>query len=81
LQRQQVESLVRGMKLPLTVKLGHVQLTPSQLAELQVGDVVVLHQRTSQPLKAFISGRPAFLGWPGQLAGKQAFQIEADLAQ
>lgn len=80
-QRQQMESLVRGMKLPLTVKLGQAQLTAPQLAELQIGDVVVLHQRTTEPLKAFVSGRPAFLGWPGQIAGKQAFQIESDLAK
>jgi flagellar motor switch protein FliM len=76
-----MESLVRGMKLPLTVHLGQVQLTAPQLAELRIGDVVVLHQRTTEPLRAFVSGRPAFLGWPGQMAGKQAFQIEADLAK
>ena len=80
-QRQQMESVMRGMTLPLTVKLGQVQLTAPQLAELQIGDVVVLHQRTSDPLRAFVSGRPAFLGWPGQIGGKQAFQIEADLAK
>lgn len=79
-QRHQMESLVRVMKLPLTVTLGKVQLTAPQLAELQVGDVVFLHQRTTEPVKAFISGRPVFLGWPGQTAGKQAFQIEAELA-
>ena len=80
-QRQQMESVMRRMTLPLTVKLGQVQLTAPQLSELQIGDVVVLHQRTSAPLKAFVSGRPAFLGWPGQIDGKQAFQIEADLAK
>lgn len=80
-QRQQMESLVRGMKLPLSVKLGQAQLTTPQLAKLKVGDVVVLHQRTSEPLKAFVSGRPAFIGWPGQIAGKQAFQIETDLSK
>ena len=80
-QRQQMESLVRGMKLPLTVKLGQAQLTTSQLAKLKIGDVVVLHQRTTEPLKAFVSGRPAFMGWPGQIAGKQAFQIETDLSK
>ncbi len=80
-QRHQMESLVRGMKLPLTVKLGRVQLTAPQLADLQVGDVIVLHQRTTEPLKAFVSGRPAFLGWPGQIAGKQAFRIESELAK
>lgn len=80
-QRHQMESVVRGMTVPMTVKLGHVQLTTPQLAELQVGDVIVLHQKTTQPLKAFVSGKPAFLGWPGQIGGKQAFQIEADLAK
>lgn len=80
-QRQQMESLVRGMKLPLTVKLGQAQLTTPQLAKLKIGDVVVLHQRTTDPLKAFVSGRPAFMGWPGQIAGKQAFQIETDLSK
>jgi flagellar motor switch protein FliM len=80
-QRQQMESLVRGMALPLTVKLGQAQLTTPQLATLKVGDVVVLHQRTTEPLKAFVSGRPAFMGWPGQIAGKQAFQIETDLSK
>lgn len=80
-QRLQMESLVRDMTLPLCVKLGRVQLTPPQLAELQVGDVIVLHQRTTEPLKAFVAGRPAFMGWPGQIAGKQAFQIETELSK
>ena len=80
-QKQQMESVMRSMTLPMTVKLGHVQLSASQLAELQIGDVVVLHQRTSDPMKAFVSGRPAFLGWPGQIGNKQAFRIEADLAK
>ncbi|MCX7418288.1 MAG: FliM/FliN family flagellar motor switch protein [Planctomycetia bacterium] len=79
--RQQMESLVRGMKLPLTVMLGQAQLTTSQLGDLKLGDVLVLHQRTTEPLKAFISGRAAFTGWPGQIAGKQAFQIESDLSK
>ncbi len=80
-QRQQMESLVRAMTLPLTVKLGQTQLTTPQLAGLKIGDVVVLQQRTTEPLKAFVSGRPAFMGWPGQIAGKQAFQIETDLSK
>lgn len=80
-QRRQMESVVRGLTLPLSVKLGHAQLTAPQLAELRVGDVVVLNQRTTEPLKAMLSGRPAFLGWPGRIDEKQAFQIEAELAK
>lgn len=81
MQRQQIASLVQRMMLSMTVKLGQASLTAPQLAELQVGDVVMLNQRTSDPLRAFLSGSPAFLGWPGRLGEKQAFQIEADLAQ
>ena len=80
-QRRQMESLVRGMSLPLTVSLGHAQLTTSQFAQLSVGDVVVLNQRTREPLKALLSGKPTFLGWPGQIGNKQAFQIETELTK
>lgn len=80
-QRRQMETLVRDMNLSMTVHLGHAQLSPAQLRALQVGDVVVLHQRTTEPLKALISGKPAFLGWPGQIGNQQAFQIETELAK
>ncbi len=77
--RREMESLVREMTLPLVVNLGQVRLSTPQLAELQVGDVVMLDQRTGEPMKAFISGEPAFVGWPGQVGNKQAFQVEAEL--
>ncbi len=80
-QRRKMETVVRDMNLSVTVHLGHAQLSPAQLRSLQVGDVVVLHQRTSEPLKALIAGKPAFLGWPGQIGNRQAFQIESELAK
>lgn len=78
--QRQMESLVRGMTLPLVVKLGHAELTAPQLSELQIGDVVVLRQRTTEPLQASLAGNPAFLGWPGRIGNKQAFQIEAEVS-
>lgn len=77
--KRQMESLVRSMTVPLVVKLGSVRLSTPQLSELQVGDLVVLDQSTSEPLKASVSGEAAFVGWPGCVGNKQAFQVEAEL--
>ena len=79
--RCQLESQVRSMSMPLVVRLGQAQLTAPELARLQVGDLVMLNQRVSDPLKAFFSGKPAFTGWPGRIGNRQAFQMEAEVAR
>lgn len=76
--RVQLESMAREMTTQVTVRLGGVQLSPPQLAELQVGDLIVLGQKTTEPLRAMVSGKPRFLGWPGRVGGRQAFEIASE---
>lgn len=76
--RRQLETLAKDMSTEFTIRLGSVLLSPPQLAELRVGDLVVLNQKTSEPLRAMVSGRPRFLGWPGRVGNRQAFEIAAD---
>ena len=76
--RQQLESLARDMTTQVTVRLGTVQLSPPQLAELRIGDLVVLNTKTTEPLRAFVSGKPRFLGWPGRVGTRQAFEITSE---
>ena len=76
--RQQLESLAREMNAQLAIRLGTVQLTAVQMSELQVGDVVVLNQKTTEPLRAMVSGKVRFLGWPGRVGTRQAFEIASD---
>ena len=76
--RRQLESMARDMTTQVTVRLGGVQLSAPQLAELRVGDLVVLGQKTTEPLRAMVSGKPRFLGWPGRVGGRQAFEIASD---
>lgn len=76
--RQQLESLARNMSTELVINLGRVQLSAPQLAELRVGDLVVLNQKTTEPLKALVSGQVRFLGWPGRVGNRQAFEIATD---
>ena len=76
--RDQLESLAREMKTQIAIRLGAAQLSPPQLAELKIGDLVVLNQKTTEPLRAMVSGKPRFLGWPGRVGNRQAFEIASD---
>jgi flagellar motor switch protein FliM len=76
--RQQLESIAREMTTHVTIRLGSVPLTAPQLAALRVGDLIVLGQKTTEPLKAMVSGKPRFLGWPGRVGTRQAFEIATD---
>jgi len=77
--QQNLERLIRQMSTEVEVRLGAVQLTGPQLARLRVGDVVVLDQRLSDPLRAYVSGEPKFLGWAGRVGNRQAFEIESEV--
>ena len=77
--RQHLEGLVRAMRAEVEVRLGTVQLSGPQLARLRVGDVVVLDQRVSDPLRASIHGEPKFRGWAGRVGNRQAFELESEV--
>lgn len=77
--RRQLESLARDMSTQMTVRLGAAQLSPPQLAALRVGDLVVLNQKTTEPLRAVVSGKTKCLGWPGRVGDRQAFEITVEM--
>lgn len=76
--REQLETLARDMSTQVIIRLGGVQLTAPQLSELRVGDLVVLSQKTTEPLRGMISGKPRYLGWPGRVGNRQAFEIASE---
>ena len=69
--------IMRSVPVEVIVRLGATTLHLSELAELRVGDVVVLNQRFAEPLRAEVGGCSKFTGWPGRVGSKQAFQIES----
>lgn len=73
----QLEQVVREIPMEVVVRLGEVDLPLAELAELRVGDVVVLDQRIVDPLTAAIGGCLKFIGWPGRVGSKQAYQIKS----
>lgn len=71
-----VEALVRNLPMDFVVVLGQVEISLAQLAELQVGDVILLNQRVGDPLSAVVGDEPKFLGWAGRSGSSTAFRIE-----
>lgn len=75
--RQRLQAHVATMPVVLNVALGRAELGLSQLGRLQVGDVVVLNQRTTDTLTASVAGRQKFRVWCGRIGSRQALQIDS----
>jgi flagellar motor switch protein FliM len=75
--RALAESAVRELGVDFSVLLGHARLTLKELTNLKPGDVLVLEQRVTDPLRARIGGKERFQVWPGALGRRQAVRIHA----
>jgi flagellar motor switch protein FliM len=80
-EAERLRLLVEELPVDVTVVLGTVQLTLAELAQLSVGDVVILNQRVSEPLPAYVAGEKKCRGWPGRVGSRQAFEIESFLGE
>ena len=76
-QAHQIEALVRELPIEVAVSLGNIELSLSQLNSLQPGDLLILKQRTSEPLVASVDDRPKFKAWPGRVGSRLAVQVES----
>jgi flagellar motor switch protein FliM len=76
---ERLRLLVEDLPVELTVLLGTVELSLAELARLSAGDVIILNQRVSEPLTAYLAGRKKCKGWPGRVGSRQAFEIESFL--
>ncbi len=77
--RSRLEALARQLPVPVSVSLGAVKLTLSQVAELRAGDLVVLNQRIADPLTAEVTGKPKYRVWCGRVGSRLAFQIDSHI--
>ncbi|GIW85072.1 MAG: FliM/FliN family flagellar motor switch protein [Thermogemmata sp.] len=75
--RAQLELLVQNLPVELSVILGQVETTMQRLAELKVGDVLVLEQSVHRPLQTWVGGVPKFRAWPGRRGARTAILIDA----
>jgi flagellar motor switch protein FliM len=70
-----IERLAVALPITMSVQLGTASLPMAQLADLNVGDVVVLDQFINDPVLADIHGAPKYRGFPGRIGAQRSFQI------
>lgn len=70
-----IERIAVALPITMSVQLGTAQVPMAQLADLHVGDVVVLDQCISDPVLAEIHGAPKYRGFPGRVGAQRSFQI------
>lgn len=77
---EHLEQLAGSLPLTLNVQLGSARLPMSQLANLQVGDVIILDQPINRPIVAEVGGTTRFTGFPGRIGSRQSFQVHEVVA-
>lgn len=73
----QLHRLVRKSTVPVDAILGRARLPLSEIARLQVGDVVQLDADIKVPVNVEVGGLKRFLAKPGRLGEQSAVQLSA----
>ena len=71
----ELKRLVEEIPVEVVIKLGDATVHFNDLASMQVGDLLILDQRVTEPLCATVSETIKFRGWPGRVGSRQGFQI------
>lgn len=66
---------MEDVDLELETILGSVDLNLSEFLNLEVGDVIKLNRRTSEPLDTYVEGREYFKVKPGRSHGQYAIEL------
>jgi flagellar motor switch protein FliM len=72
-----IETLVQALPVEVVIDLGSIELSLSRLAELQVGDVILLNRRIDEPIVAQVGESPKYLGWAGRSGSLKAFRVHS----
>ncbi len=73
--KDELQHIAKRIPINMSVRLGEATIDVAELARLTVGDVLVLDQRVSEPLKCLLSDQVFLEGWPGQQSSRRAIQI------
>lgn len=74
-ERGELIERVRLSKLPIRAQLGSTLLNMHEYLSLKVGDVVMLDQRTEDPVKVWVDKKVKFWAEPGHSKHQQAIRI------
>ena len=72
---RRLSSHLDSAKLRVAAVLAETKIRVSDLANLEVGDVILTHKPATAPLSLDVGGRRKFIGNLGQFKGKRAFKV------
>lgn len=75
-QATYLKRVVTDSPMTLQTRLGTTTLRLDEIMNLQIGDVLVLDERTNSQAKGYIKDQLRVLGKPGKLGRKAAFLVE-----
>ena len=67
--------LVELLELELVAVLGEIEIGMRDLTEMNVGDLVPLKQKITNPIQVNICGTPSYQVWPGRVGSQQVVQV------
>jgi flagellar motor switch protein FliM len=75
--KSDLEQIALELPVEVVVELGRASLSMSEIAGLQVGDLIILDQPVDRPLVSRVSGLPRWTGQPCRVGSRQAFDIRS----
>ncbi|MCE5333027.1 MAG: flagellar motor switch protein FliM [Desulfobacteraceae bacterium] len=74
-----LKGLLKDVPVEIMIELGKTSLKGGELADMEVGDVIMLDSDVTLPLTVKVEGIPKYKANPGIYRGKQAFQICSEI--
>ncbi len=73
--RSRYEESIRSTTIEMRAELGRTRLPISELTSLEVGDVIPLQQKVTEPVRVFIGDRETFRATSGKAGKRRALRI------
>ncbi|HLN63155.1 MAG TPA: flagellar motor switch protein FliM [Symbiobacteriaceae bacterium] len=73
-----LEEAVGEARVGVVAELGRADLTVGDVLNLSVGDVVLLENRLTDPVRVLVGNQPKFIGRPGQQRNRLVVEILGD---
>lgn len=74
-RRDQIETTLQGVEVPLTAILGGVELSVDELAGLKAGDVIRFGERADQPVRLSVMDQAVAWALPGRVGDRVALRL------
>jgi flagellar motor switch protein FliM len=72
---RELQKSLNGVALNLEALLGHAQMSLSDFIHLEVGDVIKLDKKITEPLETFVDGKPFYRAKPGKQGEQLAIEL------